>query len=76
MNRAGIAKLLAVAAGVCGIVAIVTRPFIFAPLGLIFLLISAKELSDRRYTGVAAVVLVIGSLAGTAVAAAYTKPLY
>jgi len=76
VSRGARANLLAVAAAVCGIVSIVNRPFLFAPLGLLFLLVGARATSDRRFTGTAAVVLTLGALAGTAVAAAFTKPLY
>lgn len=76
MSEGTLPKLLAIAAAVCGIVSIVTRPFLFGPLGLIFLLVSAKMLADRRYTMTAAIVLMLGAFAGMAVAAAFTKPLY
>jgi hypothetical protein len=69
-------KTLAIAAAACGVISIVTRPFLFGPIGLIFLLVSAKMIADRKYTGTAAVILMLGAFAGTAVAAAFTKPLY
>ncbi|HEY3921303.1 MAG TPA: hypothetical protein VGL76_04220 [Gaiellaceae bacterium] len=76
MNRATLSNVCAIAAAACGIVAIVTRPFLLAPLGLIFLLIGARANLSRRFTGPAAVVLTLGALAGTAVAVGFTKPLY
>jgi hypothetical protein len=69
-------NLSAAAAAACGIVSIVTRPFLFAPIGLIFVLIGARSSQSRRFTGPALVILTLGALAGTAIAAGFTKPLY
>ena len=74
--RESTARAAALVAAACGVVAIVTRPFLFAPLGLIFLLFAARQSADRRVTGAALAVLAVGALAGTAVAVGYTKPLY
>jgi hypothetical protein len=63
-------------AAAAGIVAIVTRPFLFTPIGLLFLLVAAKLTADRRLTTPAAMILAVGALAGTAVAVGFTKPLY
>ena len=76
MSRATLSNVSAVIAAAFGIVAIVTRPFLFAPIGLVFLLVSARQGPTRRFTGPALVVLTLGALAGTAVAAGFTKPLY
>jgi len=58
------------------IVAIATRPFLFAPIGLLCLLVSAKLTAERRFTAPAAGVLALGALAGAAVAVGFTQPLY
>jgi hypothetical protein len=68
--------VLAVAATVFGIVAIVTRPFLFAPIGVICLFAAAKLTADRRVTAPAMAVLALGALAGAAIAVGFTKPLY
>jgi len=76
VNRESVSKVLAVAAAALGIVAIGTRPFLFAPIGLLCLLVSAKLTADRRITAPAAGVLALGALAGAAVAVGFTQPLY
>ena len=76
MSRESVSTVLAVAAAALGIVAIVTRPFLFAPIGLLFLLVAAKLTSDRRFTAPATAILALGALAGTAVAVGFTQPLY
>ena len=76
VNRASISVVFAAVAAVAEIVAIVTRPFLFAPIGLLCLLTAAKLTSERRYTAPAAAVLALGALAGAAVAVGFTKPLY
>jgi hypothetical protein len=76
VNRDSISSVLAVAAAALGIVAIVTRPFLFAPIGLLCLLVAAKLSADRWFTVPAAGVLALGALAGAAVAVGFTKPLY
>lgn len=76
MNRESIANALAAVAAILGIAAIVTRPFLLAPIGLIVLLVSAKLTANQRYTAPAAGVLAIGALAGAAIAVGYTNPLY
>jgi hypothetical protein len=63
-------------AAALGVVAIVTRPFLFAPIGLLCLLVAAKLTADRRYTAPAAAILAVGAIAGAAVAAGFTNPLY
>jgi hypothetical protein len=70
------ATVLAALAAAAGIAAIVTRPFLCAPIGLLCLLVAAKLSAERRITAPAAGVLVIGALAGAAVAVGFTKPLY
>lgn len=72
-NKWDLAALLGVALGIVGIV---TRPFLFAPIGLVFILIAARQSEDRRVTTAAAGILAICGLAGAAVAAGFTKPLY
>ena len=76
MKRDSISAAFAVVAAALGIVAIVTRPFLFAPIGLLFLLVAAKLTSDRRFTAPATAILALGALAGTAVAVGFTQPLY
>ncbi len=67
--------LCAIAAG-CGVAAIVIWPFLLAPVGLLALLVAAKLSADARLTRAAAVVLAVGALAGTAVAAGFSRSLY
>lgn len=76
MSRDSIGVVLSAAAIVFGIVAIVTRPFLFAPIGLLCLLTAAKLTADRRFTGAAVVFLALGAVAGAAIAVGFTKPLY
>jgi hypothetical protein len=76
VKRDTISSALAVVAAALGIVAIVTRPFLFAPIGLLFLLVAAKLTADRRFTAPAAGILALGALAGAAVAVGFTQPLY
>jgi len=76
VSRDSIGAVLAIAAAVFGIVAIVTRPFLFAPIGLLCLLAAAKLTADRRFTAPAAAILALGALAGLAIAAGFTRPLY
>jgi hypothetical protein len=63
-------------AAACGITSIITRPFLFGPIGLLLLLTSVKLTADRRWTTPAAAIIALGGLAGTAIAAGFTKPLY
>ena len=76
MKRESIANVLAAVAAILGIVSIVTRPFLFAPIGLVFLLVSAKLTASQRFTAPAAGVLALGALAGAAIAVGFTNPLY
>jgi len=76
VNRELVSKVLAAAAATLGIVAIATRPFLFAPIGLLCLLVPAKLTAERRITAPAAGVLALGALAGAAVAVGFTQPLY
>jgi hypothetical protein len=76
MKKESAAAALSVLAAALGIVAIVTRPFLFAPIGLICLLIAAKLTAERRFTAPATAILALGALAGAAVAVGFTKPLY
>ena len=76
MNRDSVAVGLSVLAGVLGIVAIVTRPFLFAPIGMICLSVAAVMSDNRRLTGSVALILAVGALAGAAIAVGFTKPLY
>ena len=66
----------AILAGACGIVAIVTRPFLLAPIGLILLLFSARQSENQRFTLPVASLLALCAFAGAAIAAGYGKPLY
>ena len=68
--------MLSVAAAAFGIVAIFTRPFLFGPIGVLCLFAAAKLTADRRFTGAAMVVVVLGALTGAAIAVGFTKPLY
>jgi hypothetical protein len=76
VTRDTIGTALAVVAAVAGVVAIVTRPFLCVPIGLLCLLVATKLTRDQRFTRPAAALLVVGALAGTAVAAGFTNPLY
>ena len=76
VSRERLGTVFAVAAAAFGIVAIVTRPFLFAPLGAICLFAAAKLTADRRLTGPATAVLALGALAGAAIAVGFTRPLY
>jgi hypothetical protein len=67
---------MATAAAAFGIVAIFTRPFLFAPMGVLCLFAAAKLTADRRVTAPAAVVLTLGAFAGCAIAVGFTRPLY
>jgi len=70
------ASALAVLSGACGITSIVTRPFLFGPIGFLLLLVSVKLTADRRLTAPAAAIVALGGLAGIAIAVGFTKPLY
>jgi hypothetical protein len=76
MNRETTSTVLAVIAAACGIAAIVTRPFLFAPIGLLCLLAGTRMTRNQRFTRPAAAILALGALAGAAVAAAFAQPLY
>jgi len=76
VSRTSAATVFSVLAAAAGIVAIVTRPFLVAPIGLLCLLVAAKLTADRRVTAPATAILVLGALAGAAVAVGFTKPLY
>jgi hypothetical protein len=76
VNRESISSALALAAAALGIVSIITRPFLFAPIGLLCLLAAAKLSANRRFTLPAAGILALGALAGAAVAVGFTQPLY
>jgi hypothetical protein len=76
VNRESISTGLSVVAIAAGIAAIVTRPFLCAPIGLLCLLAAAKLTANRRFTAPALGVLAVGALAGAAVAVGFTKPLY
>jgi hypothetical protein len=76
VSRDTLGVVLSVAAAAFGIVAIVTRPFLFAPIGLLCLFAAAKLTADRRFTAAATVVLALGALTGAAIAVGFTKPLY
>jgi len=76
VNRDTVGSALALVAAALGIAAIATRPFLLAPIGLLFLLVAAKLTGDRRFVAPAAGMLALGALAGAAVAAGFTQPLY
>ena len=76
MSRSTSANVLAILSAALGVVGIITRPFLFVPIGLVFLLVAAKLSQERRVTGMAAAFLALCALAGAAVAAGFTKPLY
>ena len=76
MNRESASTVFSVVAAAAGIASIVTRPFLCAPIGLLCLLVAAKLSANRKLTAPAAGVLVLGALAGAAVAVGFTKPLY
>jgi hypothetical protein len=76
VNRESAAMLFSGIAAACGIAAIVTRPFLIAPIGVLSLLVATKLSADRRLTGSVTAVLALGALAGAAVAVGFTHPLY
>ena len=76
VSRTTVPNILTAAAAALGIVSIITRPFLFAPIGMVLLMIAVRQSQDKRYTGMAAVVLSVGALAGAAIAAGYSKSLY
>jgi hypothetical protein len=76
VKRDSVAVVLAGLAAVSGIVSIVTRPFLFAPIGMLLLLVSVRMTADRRWTAPAAAIVAFGGLAGAAIAAAFSHPLY
>jgi hypothetical protein len=76
VKRDSVAAVIAALAAVSGIVAIVTRPFLFAPIGMLLLLVSVKLTADRRWTAPAAAIVALGGLTGAAIAVGFTKPLY
>jgi hypothetical protein len=76
VSRDTVGVVLSVAAAAFGIVAIFTRPFLFAPIGLLCLFAAAKLTADRRFTGAATVILALGALTGAAIAVGFTRPLY
>jgi hypothetical protein len=76
VKRDSVAALFAALAAACGIVSIITRPFLFAPIGLLLLLVSVKLTADRRWTAPAAAIVTLGGLAGAAIAAGFSHPLY
>jgi hypothetical protein len=76
MNRQTAGTILAAVAAAAGIAAIITRPFLCAPIGLLCLLAAAKLTADRRFTAPATAILAVGALAGAAVAVGFMKPLY
>jgi hypothetical protein len=76
VTRDTVSTALAVVAAVLGIVGIATRPFLFVPIGLLFLLVAAKLTPERRFTVPAAGILSLGALAGAAIAVGFSQPLY
>ena len=76
MKRETWASALAVVSGACGITSIITRPFLFGPIGMVLLLISVKLTANRRLTAPVAAIVALGGFAGTAIAVGFTKPLY
>ena len=76
MKRDSWGSVVTVLSAACGITSIITRPFLFGPIGLLLLLASVKLTADRRWTTPAAAIIALGGLAGAAIAAGFTKPLY
>jgi hypothetical protein len=76
MSRESASGFFSAVAAAAGIAAIVTRPFLCAPIGVLCLLVAAKLSANRKLTAPATAVLVLGGLAGAAVAVGFTKPLY
>ena len=70
------ATVVAVLSAACGLASIITRPFLFGPIGFALLLTSARMTANRRWTAPAAAIVAIGGFAGTAIAVGFTKPLY
>ena len=70
------AKVLTVVAAALAVASIVTRPFLFAPIATIVMLVAAKMSANRRLTAPVATFIAIAALAGAAIAVGFTKPLY
>src|SRR6266542_4521738 len=64
VKRDSVAGVFAMLAAACGIASIITRPFLFAPIGMLLLLVSVKLSADRRWTAPAAAIVALGGLAG------------
>ena len=76
MKRESVATALTGLSVLFGIVGIVTRPFLFIPIGLLCLLVAAKLTADRRFTTPAAGFLAVAAVAGASIAVGFTQPLY
>jgi hypothetical protein len=61
---------------VLAIVGVVTRPFLFEPLAVICLLVSARSTKSRRFTGPVVALITVCFILGAALAASGSHPLY
>jgi len=76
VSRNSFATVLSVVAAALGIVAVITRPFLFAPIGFLLVMIAVRLTADRRFTRPATVIVILGAFAGASLAAAMSNPLY
>jgi uncharacterized membrane protein YoaK (UPF0700 family) len=61
---------------VLSVVGVITRPFLFEPLAVICLLVSARSTQSRRYTGPVVALITVCFILGAAIAASGSHPLY
>jgi hypothetical protein len=61
---------------VLAVVGVITRPFLFEPLAVILLLVSARSTQSRRYTGPVVALITVCFILGAALAASGSHPLY
>ncbi len=67
---------LLVIAAVLAVVGVITRPFLFEPLAVIFVLVSARSTKSRRFTGPVVALITVCFIVGAAIAASGSHPLY
>jgi uncharacterized membrane protein YcaP (DUF421 family) len=76
VNWEKVTTVTSIIAAALGIAAIVFRPFLLVPIAMLFLYFSARQSPNQRLTLPVAVIVALGALAGAAVAAGFSKPLY
>ena len=67
---------LLVVAAVLAVIGVITRPFLFEPLAVICVLISARSTKSRRFTGPVVALITVCFIVGAAIAASGSHPLY